>query len=151
MDQKVKISSGEIQLNVQVDNWKEAIQAAAAPLIDENKISEDYVTSMIASLKKFGPYIVIAPGLALGHAKPSSAVKKTSFSIATLRKPVKFGNKDNDPVDVVIILASINNKDHLELLQKLVQFLNNQNNLKKLRTANSGLEANKIAQSINGE
>lgn len=61
---------------------------------------------------------------------------------------MKLGNKDNDPVDLVIILASINNTDHLDLMKKIVSFLNDAANLKWLRSASSD-EVNQIAKVIN--
>lgn len=142
------IDSADIQLQVHTANWEDALRVAARPLINDGKITTDYVDSMIESVHNLGPYIVIAPGLALGHARPSAAVKQSSIAIASLDEPVKFGNKDNDPVDLVIILASINNTDHLDLMKKIVGFLNDANNLQWLRSAHTD-EVQKIADVIN--
>lgn len=142
------IDPADIQMKVHAENWEEALKVAAAPLVNDGKITNDYVDSMIASVNKLGPYIVIAPGLALGHARPSAAVKQSSIAIASLDSPVKFGNKDNDPVDLVVILASINDNDHLGLMKKIVMFLNDAKNLKWLRSASQD-QVNKIADAIN--
>jgi PTS system ascorbate-specific IIA component len=150
MSSTLEITPQEIQLRVTANTWEDAIKVASKPLIDSNRITNDYVTNMINSVKKLGPYIVIAPGLALGHARPSAAVKKTSFSIATLQHGVEFGSKANDPVDLIIILASTSNTAHLSLLQKIVTFLNDRNNLKELREARSHDDAVAIANKING-
>ncbi|MDT6981473.1 PTS sugar transporter subunit IIA [Levilactobacillus zymae] len=150
MSAKSVISPNEIQLNVEASGWEDAIQKAAQPLVDEKHITDDYVQSMIESVKKLGPYIVIAPGLALGHARPSAAVKQTSFSVATLKEPVEFGNEQNDPVDLVVILASINSNDHLDLMRKVVNFLNKADNLKFLRRAATETDKVTIVESING-
>lgn len=150
MSARSAISPKEIQLNVVATDWVAAIQKAAQPLVDENHITGDYVQAMIDSVKKLGPYIVIAPGLALGHARPSAAVKQTAFSIATLKDPVKFGNEQNDPVDLVVILASINSSDHLELMRKVVNFLNKADNLKFLRQATTEADKATVAGQING-
>lgn len=150
MANTLEITPQEIQLKATATNWEEAIKVAANPLVNSNRITEDYVTSMIDSVKKLGPYIVIAPGLALGHARPSAAVKETSFSIATLRQPVKFGSKDNDSVDLIVILASTSDTAHLSLLQKIVTFLNDSNNLTELRKAETHDDATQIANKING-
>ncbi|QFR67367.1 PTS sugar transporter subunit IIA [Furfurilactobacillus rossiae] len=150
MDTDPKLSVDEVQLKAHASNWEEAIQVAAKPLVDGKKITNDYVTAMIDSVKKLGPYIVIAPGLALGHARPSEAVHQTGFAIATLAEPVKFGNKDNDPVDLVVILASTSDTAHLSLLQKIVMFLNDSQNLETLRRAKTREDAKHIAEQING-
>ena len=142
------LDPADIQLQVHANNWEDALKVAAQPLVNDCKITDDYVNSMIESVHKLGHYIVIAPGLALGHARPSEAVKQSSIAITSLDTPVKFGNKDNDPVDLVIILASINNTDHLDLMKKIVSFLNDAANLKWLRSASSD-EVNQIAKVIN--
>lgn len=144
------LSIDQVQLKVHADDWEDAIRVAAQPLVDSDNITDGYVNAMIQSVKKLGPYIVIAPGLALGHARPSAAVHRTGFAIATLRDPVKFGNKDNDPVDLVVILASVSDTDHLALLQKIVAFLNEPSNLRVLRNATTSVEAQKIVDQING-
>lgn len=142
------ISSSDIKLNIQCNNWEDALKMAAEPLLVRERITDAYVQAMIDSVHNLGPYIVIAPGLALGHARPSKFVKQSCVSIASLATPVKFGNKDNDPVDLVIIVASINNTDHLALMKKLVTFLNDPENLKWLRSALKG-DARAIADAIN--
>lgn len=139
-----------LSLNINAASWEQAIEEASKPLLENKNITHNYVQAMIDSVKKLGPYIVIAPGLALGHARPSKEVLKTGFSIATLQKPVKFGNEANDPVDIVVILASVNSTDHLHLLQHIVAFLNEKSNLTLLRHAENDDDAKTIANSING-
>ncbi|AVI94620.1 Phosphoenolpyruvate-dependent sugar phosphotransferase system, EIIA 2 [Oenococcus oeni] len=145
-----EISADEIQLKIHANNWKEAIRLAADPLLKNGNITENYIQNMIDSVNKLGPYIVIAPGLALGHARPSSAVKKTGFAIASLDEPIKFGSKDNDPVDLVVILASTSDTDHISLLQKIVMYLNDQKNLDFLRKITTDDAAKEVAEQING-
>ena len=114
-----KIDTSDIQINVHADSWQSALRLAAKPLLDNGSITATYVENMIQAVIKYGPYIVIAPGLALGHAEPDENVLKTGYAIATLDTPVKFGSKTNDPVDVVVVLASINSKDHLKALRQM--------------------------------
>lgn len=128
-----QIEVSDIQLQITANNWEEAIKKTAKPLLNEGKITEKYIQSMIDSVHELGPYIVIAPGLALGHARPSAAVKQTSMALATLAEPVEFGNKQNDPVSLVVVIASVNSTDHLGLMQKVVTFLNEHNNLAALK------------------
>lgn len=145
------ILPSDIQFKVTARDWRDALRVAAEPLLAAGHITPDYVAGMIASVEQLGPYIVIAPGLALGHARPSASVKDTSFAIASLATPVKFGNAANDPVDLVIILASISADDHLCLMRKMVEFLNQAANLDRLRQGTSRADAIAIATAINGE
>ncbi len=143
-----QIEVSDIQLQITANNWEEAIKKTAKPLLNEGKITEKYIQAMIDSVHELGPYIVIAPGLALGHARPSAAVKQTSMALATLAEPVEFGNKQNDPVSLVVVIASVNSTDHLGLMQKVVTFLNEHNNLAALKQLPSNA-AQKVAAAIN--
>jgi PTS system ascorbate-specific IIA component len=49
-------------------NWEEAIKVSSKGLLELGFIEESYVDSMIDSVKEFGPYIVIAPNIAMPHA-----------------------------------------------------------------------------------
>jgi PTS system ascorbate-specific IIA component len=108
--------SGSITLGVPAADWREAIAASGHGLINSDCAGEEYTQSMIQAVEELGPYIVIAPGLALAHARPGPSVLKTGMSLAVLAKPVAFGNEANDPVSLVFGLAALDHDKHLELL-----------------------------------
>ncbi|MFT8889780.1 MAG: PTS sugar transporter subunit IIA [Ethanoligenens sp.] len=144
-----EIEVTDIQLNIEAADRQSAVRKAAQPLVDTGNITTGYVDEMLDAMEKLGPYFVIAPGLALAHARPSENVKQTGFSIATFQTPIKFGSAENDPVDIVIVLASIDSSNHLEMLQKIVGFLNEEKNIAMLREAASMEDAVNIALIIN--
>ena len=49
-----------IQLDVECEDWKEAIRAAAMPLHEMGYIEERYITEVIRNVEENGPYIVIS-------------------------------------------------------------------------------------------
>lgn len=144
-----------IQLQVKVDTWEEALSLAAQPLIASGAIDVAYINNMIDAVKKLGPYIVIAPGLALGHARPDKSVHETAIALATLQKPVLFGSKTNDPVDIVVILAACDDQAHISLLQKAVSFLTatvdecGSDGFQQLRNAKTESDKNSIVTALN--
>ncbi|WEV68764.1 PTS sugar transporter subunit IIA [Bifidobacterium sp. ESL0775] len=138
-----------VQLNLHVNGWQEALSSAAQPLVDDGSIDPSYVQGMVDAVNKLGPYIVLAPGFALGHARPSAAVHRTCFSLATLAEPVEFGNKENDPVDIVAILAATGDDAHIQMLQKIVTFLNAGNGFAMLRGAETEDDIQAIVNKIN--
>ena len=92
---------------------------------------------MIAALERLGPYIVVAPGFALAHAQASDVVLRTGMSFVQLAEPVAFGHKKNDPVRIVVGLAS---KDHSALmaaLKELSQFMVSKEKMDELASAES--------------
>jgi mannitol/fructose-specific phosphotransferase system IIA component (Ntr-type) len=130
------IENENIQLKVKVKNWQEAIRAGGKLLLKSNYIYEAYIDAMIDTVKKFGPYIVIANGLALAHARPEDGVIKPGISFITLERPVCFGNKDNDPVYIVITLAGSDNGSHLKIIQKIATLFENEKIVEKIYAIN---------------
>jgi PTS system ascorbate-specific IIA component len=70
-----------------------------------------------------GPYIVLAPGIALAHARPEDGAVALALCAVTLASPVAFGHPSNDPVDVVLAFASPDRNAHLGLLAALARHL----------------------------
>ncbi|NIY83706.1 PTS sugar transporter subunit IIA [Vibrio hepatarius] len=116
-------------------NWEEAIRIGSSQLIVEEKISEKYVDQMIENIKKLGPYIVIAPSIALAHSRPSEYVYQDCISITVFDKPVVFNNIENDPVRLLFVFAAKENNNHINLIKEISYLLDNSNVLSRLLSA----------------
>jgi PTS system ascorbate-specific IIA component len=95
---------------------------------------------MIEMIKSEGPYVVIAPGVALPHARPSELVHRTELSMLLLRAPVTFGHPENDPVTMVVALAALDSSAHIQALAALAGSIADPARLAKILTASSALE-----------
>ena len=124
-----------IRLNVEAEDWRAAVREAGGALVDSGVTMPEYTDEMIATVDKLGPYIVIAPGIALAHSRPSPAVLHAGCSWVTLAQPVEFGNAVNDPVSLVIGLAAIDHDGHLELMAALAAVLADNDRLALAMTA----------------
>lgn len=113
------LADESVFLDREVADWREAVTAAGEGLVAAGATTEAYTTAMIATVEKLGPYIVIAPGLALAHSRPSPAVLRTAFSWVRPAEPVAFGHAKNDPVHLVVGLAAT---DHTVHESALVEF-----------------------------
>lgn len=138
-----------INLNVECDNWEEAIKAGVKILIDKGYVEYSYEKAILEKIKELGPYMVITPNIVLPHARPEDGVNKTSFSLVTLKNPVNFGNDKNDPVKLVITIASENNKDHIKFLSEIVDLLRNKEDLQKIFGTTSKEEVINILEKYN--
>lgn len=112
------LAPGSIRLGASVGSWQEAVEVCGELLVSSGRTTNAYTDAMVATIKELGPYVVIAPGLAMPHARPSEAVLDTGMSLVTLSEPVVFGHKKNDPVTVVFGLAALDHDRHLELLSE---------------------------------
>ncbi|MEN9737627.1 MAG: hypothetical protein RJA26_860 [Actinomycetota bacterium] len=112
------LGDGSILLNQSATEWRQAVRLAGAGLVASGRTTAEYTEAMIATIEELGPYVVIAPGLAMPHARPNDSVLETGMSLVTLAEPVSFGHAKNDPVRVVFGLAALDHDKHLELLSE---------------------------------
>lgn len=100
-----------------------AIELAGDLLVSSGRVTPEYTVAMVDVLETHGPYFVIAPGIALAHAKPSEFVISSGLSLVTLAEPIVFGNEANDPVELVFGLCAVDHDSHLEMLAELSNLL----------------------------
>lgn len=129
------LSKDNIQMKVKCKTWEDAIYKSAAPLLEKGYIAPRYIENIFKKIEKYGPYMVIAPGIAMPHAGVKDGVYKTGVSIMTLDKPVKFNHTTNDPVHTVIFLAAKDNYAHIETLTHLLDILSVKENIEKIKLA----------------
>ncbi|WP_059106177.1 PTS sugar transporter subunit IIA [Shouchella shacheensis] len=135
-----KIKKEHIATGIQVANWEKAIQASGDLLIKSGAVTTEYVKQMIRSVKEHGPYIVIGPGIALAHARPSEAVREDAISLVVLKEGVSFGNEDNDPVDLVFSFSATGSDSHLKMMEDLSRILIDEQKVEQLRQAKTAKE-----------
>lgn len=129
------LSDKRIELNVSVDSWQAALDVGGAMLIDDGSIEVSYIEAVKAIKEEHGPYIVMAPGIALSHARPEDGVNRTAMSLITLEEPVRFGHDTNDPVKLIITMATTDNQTHLESLKQLMSVMMDEADMEKLINA----------------
>ena len=112
-----------ILLDVLCRDWQECVRMAGKILVDKGDITEAYIQAVIDNVNEVGPYIVITKGVALPHATNKVGVNRTSMSFVRLSESVNFGNKSNDPVKYIFMLATTDANSHLGALQDLAEFL----------------------------
>ncbi len=104
-------------------------------MVNTGSVEERYIDGMINTTKELGPYIVIAPGVAIPHARPEDGVLKPCLAFAKLKTPVEFGNKDNDPVTLLFALGALDHDQHVSALQKIAEILMDETKFQNLINA----------------
>jgi PTS system ascorbate-specific IIA component len=112
-----------------------AIEMAGELLVASGRSTPEYTDSMLDAVAENGPYIVIAPGIALAHGRPSEAVLEIGLSLVTLAEPVIFGNEANDPVRLVIGLCAVDHSSHIDIMAELATFLGDSASVNNLLNA----------------
>jgi ascorbate PTS system EIIA or EIIAB component len=111
------------RFKVAAEDWRAAVRAACQPLVEAGAAEPRYVDRCVATVEELGPYMVVAPGVALAHARPEDGALTLGLAVATLREGVEFGHAENDPVDVVFAFGSPDRDQHVGLLGALARRL----------------------------
>ncbi|MBO0460272.1 PTS sugar transporter subunit IIA [Enterococcus sp. DIV1298c] len=126
------LTDNHILIQEHAENWQEAIERVAKPLLKENIIESSYVDAMVHAVEEYGAYIVIGKHLALAHARPEDGVNKLGVSVATIRQPIAFGNDEMDPVKIIFCLAAVDSYSHLTIMKELIELINDETKLNRL-------------------
>lgn len=130
------LNADTIEVDVRAEDWQDALRKAGKLLVQESRVEAAYVENTIKAVTEMGPYIVIMPGVALGHSRPDDTVKETCIQMIRLKEPVAFGSECNDPVKLVFMFATTDAEAHLEILQDLAAMLMDQDALEILLQSN---------------
>ena len=124
-----------IAIQVEVKTWEEAIRRAGKLLENTGKIETSYIEAMIKNIHKLGPYILIAPNVALPHSRPEDGVKEEGISVVTLKNAVEFNPLK--PFKIVICLAAVDKNLHIDILQKISEVIADESLVETLLTTDS--------------
>lgn len=139
-----------IVLGDDASEWRAAVRSAGRALARSGATSEAYTERMIGVLEEFGAYIVIAPGLALAHARPGPDVVRNGLSVVTLAEPVPFGHPHNDPVRVVVGLAVTGADEHVASVAGLANVFNERTAIERLASARTIDEVRRVFDGEHG-
>jgi mannitol/fructose-specific phosphotransferase system IIA component (Ntr-type) len=131
------LTPDRIRVHVAVDDWEEAVRTAGSLLLEAGTCEPRYIEAMINAVHEMGPYMVLAPGLALAHARPEDGVTDVGMSLITLDPPVDFGAEGKDPISLVIAFGAVDKEKHLDMLQALALFLDDPVRRQRLAEAES--------------
>lgn len=110
------LSEDNVSFRYPAETWEDVIRHGGQLMVDAGFTELTYTEAMIDVVRDMGPYIVLAPGLAMPHARPEMGAKQVGAALVTLEKPIDFGSPENDPVSVAIFLCAPNKDEHIQLL-----------------------------------
>ncbi|SES30476.1 PTS sugar transporter subunit IIA [Salisediminibacterium halotolerans] len=137
---EIQLTSDLIQWKDGAADWEEAIRESAAPLLQQGNIAESYIDAMVENIRTLGPYILIAPNVALPHARPEMGVSEAGIALTVFNEDVAFpAGHDNktQTARIFICLAAVDSDSHLSLLQGISQWIDNSELLNRLLEASS--------------
>lgn len=124
-----------IALRLEAPDWEGVVDAVGKLLYDVQAISGRYIEAMKEVVRRYGPYVVFAPGVALLHARPEDGVNRICMSLVTLDPPIPFHHPHHDPVKLAIGLCVMDHHSHLKAMAQLANLLSDGQRLLQLKSA----------------
>lgn len=137
-----------VRVGVEARDWQEVVDIAGRLLLDDGSIEPSYIDAMREVIQSLGPYVVIAPGVALLHGRPQHGVKRICMSLVVLKTPVEFGHPENDPVTLAFALGGVDERSHLDALAQLATLLSDEEAASRLRSARSVEEVLEVVRAF---
>lgn len=129
------LNADTVRTNVPASSWEQAVERVGSLMVAAELVEPGYIEAMKNTLRELGPYSVIAPGIAMPHARPEDGVIQTGFALITLQSPVEFGSTENDPVDIVIAFAASSKQSHIVALKEIATLFGDQHLVAQIRSA----------------
>lgn len=108
------------------DNWEQAIILCGEYMISQGSVNKDFMEACIEREKEYPTGFPADIPVAIPHSK-AAGIKENCVCFLRLDKPVRFYRMDDSEeyVDTQLVfnLAIKEADDHLEFLQKLMQFV----------------------------
>ena len=120
-----------VQIVESAADWKDAIRISVQPLEHHGYVEARYKEEIISNVESMGPYIVLAPYIALPHARPEQGVKESQIAVTLLQNEVRFAGEEK-PVKLLIALAASDNNRHLDALMNISELLQNEDTVQKI-------------------
>lgn len=122
------LDAGHVNFRERCTGWQDAIHAGCEPLVATGTVDAGYADEIIACIEKYGPYIVIAPDIAMPHSQENAkGVHKTAISFMKVNEAVAFDANDREKdARLFFTLASQNHEQHLENMSMLATILDNE-------------------------
>ena len=140
---KDNLPLSQIQQVESVENWQQAVELAAKPLLKNGAIEPNYLQRILQLTEEIGPYYVIAPEIAMPHSRPEDGVLKQALSLVVLKQGVNF-NSENDPVRIVLMLAAKDNTSHIEMLSAVAELFSDDDAVQQIIQASDVNEISEV-------
>lgn len=128
-----------IFIDVEANDFAELINILSQPLIKNNDVVKEFPNQVILREKEFPTGLPTEPfGVAIPHTN-AEFVLNNKVTIATLKEPIQMeimSGMDDGKIDVSIIflLALGQSNKQLNILQKLMSVLNQEDILQRIKT-----------------
>lgn len=120
--------------NLSVD---EALDITCSTLIEQGKVNKSYLDAIKAKHKEIGAYYVLAPKIAMPHARPEDGVNEACLQVTVFKNGVDLESEDNGDVYFSVTLAAMDSESHIQTIVALSELFQNDDDIDAIIAAES--------------
>ncbi|MCT6847123.1 MAG: PTS sugar transporter subunit IIA, partial [Lactobacillus helsingborgensis] len=120
-------------------DWKDALYQALEPLIEDNKVEDQYYFELVDQISNRYNYSFLGQDMAIPHAVPEKGIKDDGISLLISHYPIKlpYGKK----VRIIAPIAFFHMDRYLNAINQLADLSTNDREINKLLNTNTSEQA----------
>ncbi|WP_394252125.1 PTS sugar transporter subunit IIA [Vibrio profundi] len=123
-----------------------ALELTCCSLIDNGKVKPSYLEAIKQKHKEIGAYYVLAPKIAMPHARPEDGVNEASLQVTIFKNGVDLESDDNGDVYFSITLAAMDSDSHIQTIMALSELFQNDEDIEAIIAADNQSEIASILE-----
>lgn len=117
-----------------------ALEITCSKLIESGKVEQSYLEAIQQKHKDIGAYYVLAPKIAMPHARPEDGVNEACLQVTVFKNGVDLESEDNGEVYFSITLAAMDSDSHIQTIMALSELFQNDDDIDAIIAANTNKE-----------
>lgn len=121
-----------------------ALDITCSKLIEQGKVEKSYLEAIKLKHREIGPYYVLAPKIAMPHARPEDGVNEACLQLTVFKNGVDLESEDNGDVYFSITLAAKDSDSHIQTIMTLSELFQNDDDIDAIIAAKTKEEISEI-------
>lgn len=109
-----------------------ALELTCSKLVEQGKVEATYLEAIKQKHKEIGAYYVLAPKIAMPHARPEDGVNEAALQITVFKNGVNLESEDNGDVFFSVTLAALDSDSHIQTIVALSELFQNDDDIEAI-------------------
>lgn len=109
-----------------------ALELTCSKLVEQGKVEATYLEAIKQKHKEIGAYYVLAPKIAMPHARPEDGVNEAALQITVFKNGVDLESEDNGDVFFSVTLAALDSDSHIQTIVALSELFQNDEDIEAI-------------------
>ncbi|MBY6197760.1 PTS sugar transporter subunit IIA [Vibrio hangzhouensis] len=114
-----------------------ALAITCSKLLEQGKVEQSYLEAIKTKHREIGAYYVLAPKIAMPHARPEDGVNEASLQVTVFKNGVNLESEDNGDVYFSVTLAAMDSDSHIQTIVALSELFQNDEDVDAIIAADS--------------